>query len=89
MERHWESPWQALKVAIARRARVDPLFRMKLLATPRRVIKEVLGVDLPPGIALHMKEEAPRTLYLTVPPSAEPPRGRSRGRGRSRQGGRP
>lgn len=76
MERHWESPWQALKVAIARRARVDPLFRMQLLANPRRVIKEVLGVELPSGLTLHMKEELPRTLYLTVPPSAAPPRKR-------------
>ncbi len=46
----------------------DPDFRARLLANPKQVIEEELGVNLAEGHAIHVHEETDTAAHLVIPP---------------------
>ena len=46
----------------------DEAFRARLLADPKAVIEEELGLTLPPGLAVEVHEEGADTAHLVLPP---------------------
>jgi hypothetical protein len=49
-----------------RRALTDPVFKAKLLKDPKDAVSE-LGINLPDGVAIHILENTPNEINLTVP----------------------
>ena len=50
-----------------RRALVDPTFKAKLLKDPKAVAASELGVNVPDGVTIHILENTPNEVNLTVP----------------------
>ena len=58
-----------LEQQIIERAWQDDQFRQLLLEDPRRAIGEMLGVELPSHLKIHVLEERADSLYLVLPPN--------------------
>jgi hypothetical protein len=50
------------------RAGTDPNFRAQLLENPKGAIGQLLGTQLPDGIAIRVIEEQPGEVVLVLPP---------------------
>jgi len=61
-----------VEAIIAERIAADPAFRDTLLADPRAVLSEVVGVDVPDGVQVVLHEESlTPQIHLTIPASEE------------------
>ena len=56
---------------IAERIAADPAFRDALLADPRGVLSEIVGLDIPDTVQIILHEESLTQIHLTVPSSSE------------------
>lgn len=45
----------------------NPEFRARLLADPRGVVSELVGVDVPEAVVFHVHEESPADIHLVLP----------------------
>ncbi|GLV60054.1 hypothetical protein KDH_68770 [Dictyobacter sp. S3.2.2.5] len=52
---------------IVDKAMRDPAFRQRLLSDPKRALKEAFGVDVPANTRIHIHEESPNDIHLTIP----------------------
>lgn len=59
----------AVEQALVRKSLQDESFRQRLLADPKATIEQELGRELPADLEVRVLEEAPKTLYLVLPPS--------------------
>ena len=48
----------------------DEDFRARLLADPKAVIRDELGVEVPEGFEIHMHEESASAAHLVIPAPA-------------------
>ena len=53
------------------KATTDDAFRAQLIADPKAVIKDELGIAVPDGFTVKVHEEKPDTSHLVLPPPAE------------------
>ena len=60
-----------VEAIIAERIAADPAFRDALLADPRAVISEIIGIDIPDTVYVDLHEESLTQIHLTIPSSAE------------------
>ena len=60
-----------MRAELIGRAAADDGFRTKLVEDPKAAIKEVLDLDLPDAVEVHVHEETPLTAHLVLPPSAD------------------
>ena len=58
----------SMQATLTRKALSDGGFRQRLQAEPRRAIVELFGQDLPPGLVVHVHENAATALHVVVPP---------------------
>ena len=58
-----------VEAIIAERIAADPAFRDTLLADPRTVLSEIIGIDLPDTVQVVLHEESLTQIHLTVPSS--------------------
>ena len=49
------------------RAMRDGSFRQRLLQDPKRALKDAFGIDVPAGTNIHVHEESPHDIHLTIP----------------------
>ena len=56
-----------VEAILAERIAADPAFRDALLADPRAVISEVLGLDIPESVQVVLHEESLTQIHLTIP----------------------
>jgi hypothetical protein len=56
-----------IEAMIAENVANDPTYRDRLLADPRGVVGELLGMDLPPSISVILHEESLTHIHLTIP----------------------
>jgi hypothetical protein len=63
--------WRELEAEPTRRAWQDEAFRRALVADPRGTLERELGVRVPEGASLTVREESPTTRYVILP--ARPP----------------
>ena len=49
----------------------DPGFRERLLADPRGVVGELIGMDIPENVTVVLHEESLTHIHLTIPASDE------------------
>ena len=61
----------AVEAIIAERIAADPGFRDALLADPRAVLSELVGLDIPEGVQIDLHEESLTQIHLTIPSSEE------------------
>ena len=61
---------QEIESQLIEKASTDPVFRQRLLDDPKRAIGDLLGVTLPPGMAVTVLEEQLGQHYLVLPPAA-------------------
>lgn len=59
--------WQDTLQTVYQRAAVDAMFRAKCLADARAVIKDVSGVDMPPGARFRFVEKIDETVFVLPP----------------------
>src|SRR4051812_31955397 len=68
----WENvDWPRLKRHVSRLARIDPLFRAYLLASPRDALSSITGCAIPDDIRISAITERPGVLYVTVRTDAD------------------
>ena len=60
-----------VEAIIAERIAADPAFRDTLLADPRAVLSEIVGVDIPDTVQIDLHEESLTQIHLTIPSSEE------------------
>ncbi|MGE3601210.1 MAG: NHLP leader peptide family RiPP precursor, partial [Dehalococcoidia bacterium] len=60
-----------VELQLIKRAWSDAAFAQQLQENPRQAVEQVLGVDLPEGIAVQVLQETPTTLYLVIPPQPD------------------
>jgi hypothetical protein len=60
-----------VEAIIAERIAADPAFRDTLLADPRAVLSEVLGLDIPESVQVILHEESLTQIHLTIPSTEE------------------
>lgn len=53
-----------------RQAAQDPEFRAGLTRDPHAAVREALGVEVPEGLNIQVREESAQTAYLVLPPDA-------------------
>ena len=58
---------QQLEVHLANKARMDPDFREKLLADPKRTIEAEIGMRFPEGLQVTVWEEKINHLHVVLP----------------------
>jgi hypothetical protein len=51
----------------------DEAFRQQLLADPKSVYEQELGMELPDSVNLQVVEEQPNTIYMVLPRKTEAP----------------
>ena len=51
----------------------DPVFKQHLLADPRGVLEEMLGVVLPAELKVYIHEQTPTEVTLILPAAPEQP----------------
>ena len=61
-----QQPWNTKQILI--RAMKDEGFREALLANPKTLIEQGLGVTLPQEVTIQVHEETPTTIHLVLPP---------------------
>jgi len=61
-----QRPWNAKQILT--RAMKDEGFREALLANPKTLIEQELGVSLPQGVTIQAHEETRSTVHLVLPP---------------------
>ena len=59
-----------LRERLVRKAAVDEEFRARLLADPKAVVKDELGLTIPDGFTIQVHEERGDTGHLVLPPPA-------------------
>ena len=59
-----------MREEITRQAAADPAIRQRLVESPKQAIAEVLGVEIPNGIAVRVHEEDAATAHIVLPPPA-------------------
>jgi len=59
----------AVEAIIAERIAADPGFRDALLADPRAVLSEIVGLDIPESVQIDLHEESLTQIHLTIPSS--------------------
>ena len=52
---------------IVDKAMRDQSFRQRLLNDPKRALKDAFGIDVPTGTNIHVHEESPHDIHLTIP----------------------
>ncbi len=57
----------AVEEVLARRISEDPGFRARLLADPRAVLGEVLGITVPEIVSVTIHAESLTDVHLTIP----------------------
>ncbi len=60
----------AMRERLLEKAADDETFRARLLADPKAVVQDELGVKIPDGFTLEVHEEAADTSHLVLPPTA-------------------
>jgi hypothetical protein len=55
-----------------KRAYQDPTYRHQLESNPHDTVKELTGIDMPPGMHLAVYENTPTSIHLIVPPQYDP-----------------
>ncbi len=60
-----------VEAIIAERTAADPAFRDTLLADPRAVLSEIVGLDIPDTVQIDLHEESLTQIHLTIPSSEE------------------
>jgi len=60
-----------VEAIIAERIAADTAFRDALLANPRAVLSEIVGLDIPDGIQIDLHEESLTQIHLTIPGTEE------------------
>jgi len=60
-----------VEAIIAERIAADPAFRDTLLADPRAVLSEIVGLDIPDTVQIDLHEESLTQIHLTIPSSEE------------------
>jgi len=58
-----------VEAVIAERIAADPAFRDTLLADPRAVLSEIVGLDIPDTVQIDLHEESLTQIHLTIPSS--------------------
>jgi hypothetical protein len=58
-----------VEAIIAERIAADPGFRDALLADPRAVLSEIVGLDIPDTVQIDLHEESLTQIHLTIPSS--------------------
>ena len=58
-----------VEVMIAERIAADPGFRDTLIANPRAVLSEVIGLDIPDSVQIVFHDESLTQIHLTIPSS--------------------
>lgn len=56
-----------LEQRIIEKAIVDENFRSKLKDNPRETVEETLGVKLPDGLNIHINQEGPNDIHISLP----------------------
>src|SRR5688572_5274273 len=56
-----------IEAELIERAAKDEAFRRALVDDPRGTLEREVGVRVPEGISLTVREESPTTLYLVLP----------------------
>ena len=56
-----------MEMQLVKKAREDAAFREKVIRNPAEAIKQALGLTVPKGIAVEVREEKPNELYLILP----------------------
>jgi hypothetical protein len=60
-----------VEAIIAERIAADPAFRDTLLADPRALLSEIVGLDIPHTVQIDLHEESLTQIHLTIPASDE------------------
>ncbi|MFM7211826.1 MAG: NHLP leader peptide family RiPP precursor [Actinomycetota bacterium] len=58
-----------VEAMIAERIAADPGFREALIANPRAVLSEVIGLDIPDSVQIVFHDESLTQIHLTIPSS--------------------
>ena len=58
-----------VEAIIAERIAADPAFRDTLLADPRAVLSEIIGLNIPDNVQIDLHEESLTQIHLTIPSS--------------------
>ena len=58
-----------VEAMIAERIAADPDFREALIANPRAVLSEVIGLDIPDSVQVVLHDESLTQIHLTIPSS--------------------
>lgn len=56
-----------VEAILAERIAADPAFRDALLANPRGVVSEIVGMNLPDNVEVILHEESLTQIHLTIP----------------------
>jgi hypothetical protein len=59
-----------IAVQIRERAESDSEFRAQLLEDPSAAVSALLGVPVPPSVAITVHEETPQSIHLVIPGSS-------------------
>ena len=59
-----------LRARLVEKAEADEAFRARLLADPKAVVEDELGLAMPPGFTIKVHEERADTSHLVLPPAA-------------------
>ena len=62
---------QQLEQRIIEKAIKDDDFRNKLKDNPKVTVEEALGVKLPDGLNIHVSQEGPNDIYISLPAQSE------------------
>jgi hypothetical protein len=57
--------------AIREQLSKDPEFRQRLLNDPAGTLSSVFGIEIPEGMQVHVHEETPSEIHITIPGPAE------------------
>lgn len=49
----------------------DEAFRRRLLNDPKSALKNAFGIDVPAGVNVHIHEETPNDIHITLPPAPQ------------------
>lgn len=56
-----------LEQKIIERAMKDEAFRNKITGSPKEAIEKEMGVKLPENLNIHVSEEGPNDIYISLP----------------------
>lgn len=56
-----------VEAMLAERLGADPAFRDRLVADPRAVVSEVIGIPIPGSVVITLHEESLTDVHLTIP----------------------